>query len=61
MAHRNLESQQNRKFEIELNIRMRFDQNRSKIGTPLKWTAVLIVPLPVKIANHYLVHQLQLW
>lgn len=60
MAHKNLESRENRKFEIELNIRTRFDQNRSNLVTAGKWISPLVVSLFVKIAIHYLVLWLHL-
>ena len=49
------ENRGNRKFEVELKVRIKFDENRSKIGMAGKWVAVLIFPVLVKIASHYLV------
>lgn len=54
------ENRGNRKFEIELNVRIKFDENRPKIVTVGKWIAVFIVPVLVKIASHYLVLWLHL-
>lgn len=48
------ENRGHRKFEVELKVRIKFDERRSKIVTIGKWIAVLIVPLLAKVASHYL-------
>ncbi len=55
------ENRGNRKFEVELKVRIKFDENRSKIVTVGKWIAVFIVPVLVKIASHWFVSWLVLW
>jgi hypothetical protein len=55
------ENRENRKFEVELTVRIKFDRKRSKIATVSKWIAALTLSVLVKVASHWFVSWLVLW